>query len=62
MLNEERVRLETRLAIFEQYEGKEKLKASSYYKGDYRAEPGIQSSGHDDRLSSAGRSAWSGLL
>ena len=35
MINEERVKLETKLAIYEQGDGKEELKINSYYKGDY---------------------------
>ena len=35
MLNEERVKLMVQLASYEQKEGKEDFKVSSYYKKDY---------------------------
>lgn len=35
MLNEERIRLMTRMAAFEQGEGQENLKMSQYYRKDY---------------------------
>ena len=35
MLNERKIRLMTKLAIYEKKEGKEDLKLAKYYKGDY---------------------------
>ena len=35
MLNEEKIRLMTKLAIYEQGEGKESIKSNKYYKKDY---------------------------
>lgn len=35
MLNEDRIKLMTKLAIYEEKEGKEHIKVGSYYKNDY---------------------------
>ncbi|SES79320.1 hypothetical protein [[Clostridium] polysaccharolyticum] len=35
MLNEKKIRLMTRLSLFEEYEGKEEIKIDRYYKIDY---------------------------
>ncbi len=44
MLNEERIKLMTKLALYEQKEGKRDIPMSHYYKGDYVSYHMIRSS------------------